>query len=189
MVAERMKGAADIRLVTPGADILEQAPLGQRQAAARALAADGVQVIAGTKVGAGACGRNPAAGRGRRAGCRRLAGASLARPGDAPAARAATRATCLARLQVNSLAAVPGAEEQPASGRCVLDLSVPGAAGDGGAEASSSGSGGSSQLAADLVVWTAGFSPVTKAARQGFPFPASPRGSLETVSSRRRARP
>jgi hypothetical protein len=51
VMAERMRGCADIRLVTPGADILEQAPTGQRQAAARALAADGVQVMTGVKVG------------------------------------------------------------------------------------------------------------------------------------------
>ncbi len=37
------------------------------------------------------------------------------------------------------------------------------------------------RLAADLVVWTAGSSPATKAARQGFPFPTTARGSIKTV--------
>jgi hypothetical protein len=58
VVAERVKGAADVRIITPGADIMEVAPAGQRQAAAKALAADGVQIMAEHRVGvAGVCWR------------------------------------------------------------------------------------------------------------------------------------
>ncbi len=50
VVAERVEGGADVMLVTPGADIMEAAPAGQRQAAAKALAADGVQIMTGCRV-------------------------------------------------------------------------------------------------------------------------------------------
>jgi hypothetical protein len=90
----------------------------------------------------------------------------------APAPRALP---ALPLLQVNSLAAAAGTGEELASGRCVVDLNSTWAAADGSVEA------GGSQLEADLVVWTGGFSPVTKAARQGFPFPTNQRGALETV--------
>ncbi|KAL6761833.1 putative type II NADH dehydrogenase [Haematococcus lacustris] len=40
-------------------------------------------------------------------------------------------------------------------------------------------------ISADLVIWTAGSSPATKSARQGFPFPADARGSVQTDATLR----
>ncbi|GFH26384.1 uncharacterized protein HaLaN_24527, partial [Haematococcus lacustris] len=42
-------------------------------------------------------------------------------------------------------------------------------------------------ISADLVIWTAGSSPATKSARQGFPFPADARGSVQTVDGQQLA--
>eukprot|EP00955_Chlamydomonas_euryale_P074866 362156-Chlamydomonas_euryale.AAC.21 len=50
VVAERLKGAAAIQLVTPGASVLEGCPAGQRKAAETALAELGVDVLCRTKV-------------------------------------------------------------------------------------------------------------------------------------------
>lgn len=43
------------------------------------------------------------------------------------------------------------------------------------------GNGSGTRVESDLVVWTAGSAPVTKAARQGFPFPATEKGAIRTV--------
>ncbi len=57
----------------------------------------------------------------------------------------------------------------------------------GSGDSSSSSSTTHSELAADLVVWTAGSAPATgsREARQGFPFPTDDRGAVLTVSCRR----
>ncbi len=50
VVAERMKGKACVQLVTPGEDILEGCPEGQRQAAKKALESLGAQIVTGEDV-------------------------------------------------------------------------------------------------------------------------------------------
>lgn len=54
----------------------------------------------------------------------------------------------------------------------------------GAAQGGDSSSTTHSDLAADLVVWTAGSAPATgsREARQGFPFPVDDRGAVLTVS-------
>lgn len=47
VLAERMRGKAEVRLVTPGADILDGCPEGQREAARKVLVSMGVSIMTG----------------------------------------------------------------------------------------------------------------------------------------------
>ncbi|GIL82756.1 hypothetical protein Vretimale_8316 [Volvox reticuliferus] len=135
MLGERLRGrgeALTVRLLTPGSDILEGSPEGQRAAANKALADLGVAVMAGVRVEA-------------------------LGPPDATA----------------SLTALPTA--------CTVSYSSVTAAAAG----ENTGAQGPQQLNADLVIWTAGSSPATRQAREGFPFPVNARGALETEPSLR----
>ncbi|GLC41561.1 hypothetical protein PLESTB_000701900 [Pleodorina starrii] len=138
-------GSLSVRLVTPGSDVLEGCPEGQRAAANQALAELGVEVLTGTRVQAL----------------------------EAPAADGP------------SLTALPTA--------CTV-VYTPADVSSASAASSSSGAEGGAppapeqqqqRLAADLVVWTAGNSPATREARQGFPFPTNARGAIETEPSLR----
>ncbi|GIL55110.1 hypothetical protein Vafri_10725 [Volvox africanus] len=135
VLGERLRGrggALTVRLLTPGSDILEGSPQGQRAAANKALADLGVTVVTGVRVEA-------------------------LGPPDANA----------------SLTALPTA--------CTVSYSpVAAAAADENTDAR-----GPQQLTADLVIWTAGNSPATREAREGFPFPTNARGAIETEPSLR----
>lgn len=115
VISERFRGRAMVKLITPRAEIMEQLPQGQREAAAKQLRAKGVDVLAFTKV------------KEVRAG-----------PGEG----------------VKTLELVTN----PPAGAAVAGS-------------------GSSTLDVDLVLWTAGCTPVTKQ-RKGFPFPQSARGTI-----------
>lgn len=56
---------------------------------------------------------------------------------------------------------------------------------DGSGPASSPSSSGSYRATADVIMWTAGSAPATRAVpRSGFPFPTDTRGSVQTVRMR-----
>lgn len=127
VVAERLRGsgsAVAVQLITPGADIMESSPSGQRESARRVLADLGVEVMTGTRV-------------------LELTGPTASASEPPPT----TPTACCIRLE----RAAPG------------------------------GTPSSSLESADLVVWTAGSSPVMRrAARSGFPFPVSDKGAILT---------
>ncbi|EFJ41470.1 hypothetical protein VOLCADRAFT_107672 [Volvox carteri f. nagariensis] len=142
VVGERLRGrrggggAVSVQLLTPGSDILEGSPEGQRAAANKALQDLGVQVVTGVRVEA------------------------LGPPDDNGASVTALPTACTVSYSpataTSAAAAVATAPEQQQQ-----------------------------RLAADVVIWTAGSSPATREARQGFPFPTNARGAIETEPSLR----
>jgi NADH:ubiquinone reductase (non-electrogenic) len=93
---------------------------------------------------------------------------------------------CPAGARVQSLEPSTSPDALPTSAVVNLDLSSSGSPPPSNSEPqdgpSTSGSSSShTRVNADLVLWTAGSSPVTKEARSGFPFPTTSRGSLQTV--------
>eukprot|EP00877_Chromochloris_zofingiensis_P003349 jgi/Chrzof1/13014/Cz07g16140.t1 len=140
VIAERLKGQAVVKLVTPGADILEQSPAGQRVAARRVLDSLGVDVMTSTKV------------------------MKLTKPSTAD----------------STVVAYGGAAADMADhdrGRCVVHLEPM-------VSDVASTSSNTVQQPADLALWMAGSSPVTKFT-QTLPFPTNTKGSLQIDSTLR----
>ncbi|MEW5307792.1 MAG: hypothetical protein WDW36_010168 [Sanguina aurantia] len=227
-VAERLKGAAQVKLVTPGSSIMAGLPEGQRQAALDVLARLGVEVVADAVTHT----RHAAVRQARRKAW--LCSLSdLARAGRLTVGSG--RSKCTWRPPVPPPFATPPVLERTPQVRdirsdrprgthmkCLCadlreaakltpsglpgtkvkrllaagsEIPEDGGGGGGGSSAEPSAStacdvelesdDGVSVLPAELVLWTAGASPATKAQREGFPFPITERGAVVTESTLR----
>eukprot|EP00879_Flechtneria_rotunda_P005955 GHRR01006261.1.p1 GENE.GHRR01006261.1~~GHRR01006261.1.p1 ORF type:complete len:631 (+),score=240.17 GHRR01006261.1:87-1979(+) len=182
VIGERVNGKAQVMLVTPGNDILETAPAGQRQAAVQVLRSLGVNILVATKVTA---------------------------IKQAAAAAAATSGTAADPLDPTSFSPATSTVQTDLMDNGSLQASVALGAAAAGAASTSSDAGASptsssystsdapyrvriepaggnfayastsssADIDADLVIWTAGAKPASHPLQ---PFPTDTRGQLQT---------
>jgi len=186
VVAERVKGRARVRVVTPNADILDGCPEGQRLAAGRSLGALGVEVITGRRGGHEDPSRHVLHSDGGGRANRRTGNIRVG--GETEKTAPLPDVFSLHGFDGSSGAKVTRLEHSETtllSTSCTAELSMD--------------DGTTSSIPADLVIWTAGSSPATRGegsptlpgaagSKKGLPFPMSARGSIQTVRSAARSR-
>eukprot|EP00775_Hariotina_reticulata_P005705 gene5705-5945_t len=165
VVGERLQGKAQVLLVTPGTDILETAPAGQREAARQALQSCGVTLVTGSKVTAVE---------------EQLPAVAIDLENLYSAAATSTStSTPFAASPVLAAAVVQSGESASDTSTSmdpvyIVKLEPAGP--------TSFASNSASDVPADLVLWTAGSRPVSRPLQ---PFPTDPRGQLQTDATLR----
>ncbi|MEW5319351.1 MAG: hypothetical protein WDW38_010509 [Sanguina aurantia] len=206
-VAERLKGAAQVKLVTPGSSIMAGLPEGQRQAALDVLARLGVEVVADKPrlhtslvvtlselatwdtltVGSGrskCTWRPPVPPPFATPPVLERVGASLTSKGGKRDPPRPARRLDSHQSAPRSSACLPLAPRSPEGGSSSSSSSAEPSASTA-CDVELESDDGVSVLPAELVLWTAGASPATKAQREGFPFPITERGAVVTESTLR----
>lgn len=169
--------------------MLEGSPAGQRQAADEVLATLGVDITTNTRVTSV-----------QKSGAEDALPTSvlvnlddknmtMADVREGAASVADTAATVAGGVAAAATAAASALRNPDTAGSVISDATsafsdATSAAADSSSQEASEQPAGRRQVAADLVLWTAGMAPATKAARKGFPFPTNNKGSVMTVSSK-----